>query len=780
MDSMNICEPAIQRVLQITKQLPYYAMAATVAALSPAYAGNDAGVGIGAGHGASEVVRKHSYQLPHIEQAAVIDGKIDEAVWQNALPIELKYENKPGEGTRARVATLAYIYEDGENLYVAIKADDPEPAQIRGSLRDRDALWMDDNVGIILDTFNDQRGAYQFYVNPLGVQADMRMSDTDGWDEDDSWDAIWDSAGQITDEGYVVEMSIPFRALRFPDVEGPLTWNIAVWRNYPRDTKVEMANYRSNRDLKCNICQFEQLKGFEQIAASNNFQVTPTLTVSRNDTRETPDGEWQQGEVDNEAGFDLRWGVTQDMVLNATLNPDFSQVEADSGQLDVNNTYSLFFPEKRPFFLDGADYFSSERFDLVHTRNIAEPDYGTKLTGKSGEHSYGLLVANDQQSTFLIPGNQGSDLANVKGKSDITIASYKMDYGDRNNLGVMMTRRSGPAYSNTVASMDGIYWLDEGHKLSYQLLFSESDNPLSLQASKDDDGFELAPQQRDHAYSVAYNYNSRDYNFYANYKDIGEDFRADLGFMTQADIKRAVIGGRRTWYGDEDSRWTRWAIFGDWDKSYDQNGKLLEEEVELHGNLQGPMQFFSNFGLEHRKRFYDDEYFNETQFKTYTEFTPLSGLTFEGFMRLGKQIDFANTRLGDVFLLESTVIWQATRHLEVDVTHEFNTLKVDGGRLFTANLSDVRLSYQFDSRNQLKFVVQYTDIDRELSLYKDPGDREANNRYFSSQLIYSYKINPQTLFFFGYSDSGKQEEEFVDLTRTDRTVFAKFSYAWQA
>ena len=333
---------------------------------------------------AAESVKK-SYQLSSLKQEIQIDGIMDEAVWQDATKMMLSFENNPGEGVIAPVKTEIFFFENGDAFNVAIIAYDPEPEKIRASFRDRDTLGSDDNVGIIIDTFNDERSAYQFFVNPMGAQADMRMSDTDGWDEDDSWDAIWASAAKITDFGYVVEMSIPFNALRFPETDGALTWNIAGWRNYPRDVMIEMATYQDDRNISCNICQFDRLTGFEAIEAGNNFQLTPTLTVSRQDQKpqraqimasgevdedNTVPGDWQTGDIDVEPGFDLRWGITQDMVLNTTINPDFSQVEADAGQLDVNNTDSLYFDEKRPFFLDGASYFDTTRLNFVHTRNI--------------------------------------------------------------------------------------------------------------------------------------------------------------------------------------------------------------------------------------------------------------------------------------------------------------------------------------------------------------------------------------------------------------------------
>jgi hypothetical protein len=721
--------------------------------------------------------KRQTYQLVHQDIAITVDGEMNEAAWQQASKVELKYENRPSVGNAAIVKTEAWFYENGERFFIAIKAYDPDPSQIRASFRDRDAIFADDNVGIIIDTFNDERSGYEFFVNPLGAQADMRMTDTNGWNEDSSWDAIWDSAGKITEDGYVVEMSIPFNALRFPQTDGPLTWNIAFWRNYSRDIHRNMSNVMLDRDINCNLCQFDKIVGFDSIKPSQNFQLTPTLTMSRNDSKDDVPGDWQQGDIDTEPGIDVRWGISQDMVMNATFNPDFSQVEADASQLDVNNTFSLFFPEKRPFFLDGASYFDTNNFNLVHTRNIAEPDYGVKLTGKNADHSYGVMVANDTNTSFLVPGNEGSDIATLNEKSQVAIARYKMDVGEHNNVGVLLTHRSANDYHNTVASIDGNYWINEEDSLNYQLVHSDSENPTSLVEDEDYADFNIKPEQQGHALSLNYAHKTKDYNLRAGYQDVGKDFRADLGFQNRVNFKKLVLGGSRTWYGDKEDTLTQWGYFGDWDKTYDQDGNMLEQEYEFHGNVQGPKQLFSNFGVIHRTTLYDDKLFNENQFMAYAEFTPIAGLRLGNFVRFGKQIDYANSRLGDVFAIVPNLSWDANEHLRIHVMHDMTRLNVDGGRLFTANLTDARISYQFDMRSILKLVVQYTDIKRDQTLYHD--DVNSHSRYFSTQLIYSYKINPQSLVYLGYSDGGYQNDELTRLEKDQRSVFAKFSYAWQ-
>ncbi|MCJ8274511.1 MAG: hydrolase, partial [Psychrosphaera sp.] len=251
------------------------------------------------------------------------------------------------------------------------------------------------------------------------------------------------------------------------------------------------------------------------------------------------------------------------------------------------------------------------------------------------------------------------------------------------------------------------------------------------------------------------------------------------------DYKRMVGGGDQTWFGKEGDTLTQYGYFGDWDKTFDQDGNKLEEEIEIHANLQGQKQFYSNFGIVHRNRLHSGQYYDETQGMAYAQITPVSGVSLSSFTRFGKQIDFDNNRLGDVFDLESSVTWQLGKHIEMELSHNYNSLKIDGDQLYAANQTDIRLSYQFDIRSYVRLVVQYTDITRDPDMYFDEGidnqpiDINAHSKYFNTQLLYSYKLNPQTLVYLGYSDSGFQDDDLSRIEKTDRTVFAKFSYAWQ-
>ena len=490
--------------------------------------------------------KKQQVSLSRINSNITVDGVMDEAHWQNATRISLLYQDEPNEKGTPPVKTDAFIYEDGTNLYVAYVAQDPDPTQIRASLRDRDTLWEDDVVILVIDTFNDERSGYEFHVNPLGAQGDIRMTDTDGWSSDTSWNAIWDSAGQINDKGYVVEMRIPFKALRFPENKNELTWGFSVMRNYQRDVLYQLSNMGFDRNVKCSLCQFDKLVGFSDIESSKNIQLTPTLTTLRNDNKSALPGDWDKGDIDTEVGLDLRWGLTKDAVLNATINPDFSQVETDSLELDVNTTFSIYYAEKRPFFLDGASYFKSSLFELLYTRTIAEPTLGAKLTGKTGDHSYALMLADDDNSNILLPTNQGSGFASLNEKTNAAAGRYQYDLGQQGTIGISSTHRESDDYHNTVLSVDGTYWFNQSDTLLYQVSSADTRNSEFLIQN-----YNLSETQSDEAYALELTRDKRDYKLFASYENIGQDYRTDLGYQAKVDYEKVGFGGGQTWYRDE-------------------------------------------------------------------------------------------------------------------------------------------------------------------------------------------------------------------------------------
>lgn len=711
------------------------------------------------------------YTIPRTNQAPDIDGELGNGEWDRATRIDVSVEINPGDNLVADVGGYALIMEDGVNLYVAFVAEDPQPELIRAFYQDRDEAWNDDWMGITLDTFNDERRAFEFFVNPLGVQIDAIWDDTIQ-NEDDSWNAIWDSFGQITEFGYVVEIAVPFKQLRFSPSEAPQTWGIDISRHYPRDFRVRIKSQLYDRDVSCYLCQISKVDGFEDLDRSRNVQLIPTLTASHVESRNPAvGGDWVSEDVDPEAGLDVRWGITQDIYLNATLNPDFSQVEADSAQLNINNTFSLFFPERRTFFLDGADYFDTAQ-NLVHTRNIADPDFGAKITGKSGPHTFGMLTANDESTSFLMPGNLGSSVANLAGvESDVAIARYRYDIFSNSTIGALVTDRSGDGYSNTVASMDAVLRPTDQDTITIQTMHSSSEYPLQIQ-----NRYDQAAELSDSYHFLEYRHNDANWDIWSAYTNAGTDFRADLGFINRVDYEFFVSRVGYTWRWD-DGFLSRFRVALDYDRTEDQAGFKLEEEVEMFINANGPFQssFFGLFGGS--ETYWNGQYFDEQFNNIDLSIQPNANLRLGMLIRWEDVVDFANTRLGQSLRLGPNINYRWGRHLEIDLEYTQQEFDVEGGHLFTAKLVDASVIYQFNNRSFLRFTAQYTDNERNPELYIRPVDRQSTD--LTTQLLYSYRLNAATRFFIGYSDESFRDDQFNSLEQTDRAVFAKFSYAWQ-
>ena len=755
-------------------------------------------------------------EIPYIAETPDINGKLDESFWQQAKRVDINNITWPYENVPAKETAYALVYENGESLNIAYVVNDSKPENIRAFYRDRDKNWSDDLVGLKIDSYNNEKLAYQFFINPLGVQMDSIENVLTGR-ESDAWDGIWYSAGELTDNGYIVEVSIPFRILNFEQGNNKKEMAMEFLRFLPRNERLRTSSIKIDHANSCWVCQLQTVTGFEKAKQGNNLTIVPTLVAGRNETRDVgtvPIEDWQS-ENNVEPGLDFKWGITPEVSLTATLNPDFSQVEADVAQLGINNSFTLFFPEKRAFFLENADYFSTP-WNLIYTRNVAEPDAGVKLTGSVGQHTFGSFVANDNQSNVIIPGNLGSTIVSLDDKSNNLAARYRYDFTTDFSVAATTTGRTSGDYYNYVSSVDSKYRLTENDTFIAQVALSstkysdefrdnlcdaddletcEQTTPNSCEINEDcainEQYLRVSSKDaiNDVAYKLSYEHNDKHYSLFARYDHLGEGFRGDLGFMNQIDFNKFVTGGRYRWYGEQGVDWyNRVEFYGDWDISHNDKGELLEKEVQGELSFNGPLQSFAKIelmqrdrvGLRHNKASLaidgNTTLFNENQIATYMEFKPAAGVFASLYANTGNQIDLANNRLGNKIRIRPVLNLNLNRHIELRLRHTYETMDVDGADLFTANLTDARFSYQFNTRSFVRLALIYRDIERNPDNYFD--DVNARYKGLSTQFLYSYKVNPQTVFFAGYSDNGYQDDDLSKVEKTDRSVFMKVSYAW--
>lgn len=710
--------------------------------------------------------------IPHIPGEMHVDGKLDEPFWQQAAMTELPFEVGPGENLPAAVKTKVYMVDTGKSLRVAFRAEDPDPKKIAAVLRDRDSAYSDDFVGFKLDTFDTQQRAFEFFVSARGVQMDLTFDESSD-NEDDSWDAIWDSGAQIDAQGYTVEFDIPYSSLKFKHAEGPQQWNVNFIRIRPRENRFVYSNYKDDRNNKCDLCQQTKIVGFAHADPGRNILVNPTLTTGYAQSRNSANDKFTGSGTDINFGLDISWSPTSNNTLSATYNPDFSQIEIDGAQLNVNTNFALYYQEKRPFFLESADFFSTPS-ELIYTRNIADPDYGLRATGRQGEQTYGVFGASDANTNVLRPGPFGSRLGHIDGESLDWVGTYRYNLNSTSNIGTLITQRSAEDYSNNMASIDG-KWQKGGHTFTGQFMHSSTEDAL---------GYQSTPFTGN-AYFAAYEYGDREKSVNIRSFRYDPGFRADMGFIGQVDFEKSVIGGAYRWF-PTDSFFNRISINGDWDITHQVSvERLMEREIEAYVGAQGKKQSFMQVGGGQRVRFWNDVDYDETFYTFYGEFRPFKSWQFSLFYRGGDQIDFRNDDIGRITNFEPGVSGTINDNISINLSYIDEALRRDGGTVYRAQLLDSRLSWQFNLRQRLRLAIQYgtTDLDMTLDNNYSPGDAvSASYSDIGSQLVYSYKINPRSVFYAGYSDNyfGSDENNVsTDTFQTGRSLFLKFGYAWQ-
>jgi len=706
------------------------------------------------------------HRVPRIVSKIKVDGIMEEKAWENALVLALNYEVDPGENIKPPVKTEIYLAYDSDGFYVAFKVFDPEPAKIRANLTDRDNIWNDDYVGILLDTFNDSRQAYSLYCNPYGVQADEIITAQDYV----AWDGIWKSAGKISTTGYIVEMAIPFSSLRYQAKKEDQVWGIDAMRVYPRGLTHHISLMPRDRGNSCYICQFGKIVGFKVVKTGINLELDPTLTAVLTQERESfPDGKFVKSNSDVEPGLTATWGFTNNLTLGATINPDFSQVEADAAQMDINTQYVLYYPEKRPFFLEGAGIFDSP-FDIVYTRTVTDPDWGIKLTGKEGSHSIGFFSVRDTITNLIFPTSQGSYSTSLDMSHISTALRYRYDVGKSSTMGVTFTDREGDDYFNRVAGIDGDIRFTKSDRILFQFVGSHTRYPQQVIDNYDqpDDKFTGS------AFDFLYNHESRNFSLFGGYQNISSGFRSDAGFISQADLIKYRGGAGYTWYKNPGHWYTRLELSAGYVHKIDHDKNLLDKSFYTNFTFRGIAHSVVVLEASMGKRAYAGRQFDENTFYFSVNARPTGPFFFRFWGTFGDRIDYSNVQPGNRLLLNPILQYNVGRRLYFGVDHLFERLNVEGGRLYTANLSNIQASYQFNRKVFLRVILQYANYKYTPELYLAPRDPEYKNLF--SQILFSYKINPRTVLFLGYSDDYFGYSQ-IPLTQNNRTYFMKIGYA---
>ena len=561
--------------------------------------------------------------IPRFDKPPLIDGKLDDEAWKNAAVLGDFYQTQPGDNIAPSYQTHVLLGFDSKTLYIAFRVYD-DPAKVHATVARRDGIWDDDTVHVLLDTYNDQRKAYILGFNPLGIQSDGIVSETsEGSREDLSLDIVMDSKGSLTEDGYVVEVAIPFKSLRYEAGKGKLWGFNAVRRIRRLDNENDSWMPRS-RDKSGTLNQEGHLTGLEGISTERTLEIIPTFTLSESgrrvrtvslnainaDPNLRDPGRFVNSPVEADPGLNIKFGITPTITLDLTANPDFAQVEADQPVLTVNQRFPIFFSEKRPFFLEGADIFQTP-LQAVHTRTIIDPDYAIKLSGKLRRNSFGLLLATDNA-----PGNFTDDERNdpelfpdiarfLHKNAYVGVLRLKRDVGKENSLGIIATSYNFIERHNQLAGVDGYFRLDPQKTFSFQVLGTTSR------------GLFFSPELNDSVYrkgnAVGYYWNldktgrNTGYNFQGQGRT--RDYRSDVGFVRRTNTNYQAGSFRYSTDPKPKAKLISLRVIGGAEMSYDWHDRLQNLGSFTNIGFDLTKQTFFNVGYnEYYERLFEEEF----------------------------------------------------------------------------------------------------------------------------------------------------------------------------
>ncbi len=705
----------------------------------------------------------------------VVDGDLSDPGWKGAAPIDVWYETNPGDNVPPKVGNVAYLAYDDRSLYAGFRFDDPDPSKIRAPLADRDSLGGEtDYGGIILDTRNDGRTGLELLANPRGIQYDAV---TDDGNEDSSPDFFWESAGKVTATGWTLEIRIPFASLRYPKEEVQ-TWGILLYRNWPRDFRRQMFSAKLPRGRSCFICSENVLTGLRGLPAGGNLVVAPYGTAAQETVpREAPGSGLVTKPIALDAGVDLKWTPTAGVALDATVNPDFSQVESDVAQLTANERFALLYPEKRPFFLEGVELFSTP-VQAVYTRTVTSPRWGARVTGKLGGTGFTALVADDRGGgSVILPGANGSDLANQDFASTVLVGRARQDIG-RSFVSFLATDREiRGGGSNRVFGPDFQWKPNDRDVVAGQLLFSRSATPNRPDLASEWDGRTLSG----HAAVVSWNHTTAKVDWFGQYRDLADGFRADVGFVPQVGIREGELEGGYTWRPTGFVNRLRAFLYADY--TGDRDDGLVTRIVSPGFGFDGKANTSVRLRLSEEKVRAGDTPLPRTRLVYTIQTSPsrlFALLTLDG--TVGEEVDFANVRRGHGGRTALTATVRPGDHLALDALGEVRWLKVpagDGGperRLFTAHVERLKATWTFTARSFVRLIGQYVGERRNPELYRDQVAAEDGS--FSASVLFAYKLNWQSVLYLGYGDARTLTDD-GGLAVQNRQLFLKVSYAFQ-
>ena len=706
-----------------------------------------------------------------------IDGVLDDAVWATAAHVTEFTQQAPLDGAPASEATDVYIAYDSEKLYFAFHAHYENPEIMRANRVERDRAMQDDLVTLYFDTFLDQQRGYDLDVNGFGVQGDGVIAAGGGgrggggrgggWGPipraDRSWNTLFDTGGRIVEDGFTAEMAIPFKSLRYPaPPEGePHRWGFQIVREVKGKDQENQVWAPISRDETSFFAQMGILEGMTDISTSRNLEFLPTLTAIQHGELDPTLPRFVNQNTDPDAGLNIKYGITSDLTADLTVNPDFSQIESDRPQIEVNQRFPLFYSELRPFFVEGAEIFRIQApVTVVHTRTIVDPDYGAKLSGQVGRISAGVLTANDRAAGRLDdPGDAGF------GKTAQTfIARARYDLYAESNLGVIFTGREFlDSYSRTLG-FDGNFRLSPNISTGFTAMGSSNQERGDTGAGG-------------HLLLAGLRRSGRHVNFNLSGYEISREFDTAVGFVRRHDIRR--IDGNLGYQFRPESWIINWGPSISYGKNYDFDGVLQDESVSarmifhfarsinVFSNVSREMERFGGINFEKQGFFVRGNVNTSRRYSFGADFSRREAIYYLGPF-LGEQVGYGvNATVRPLDSVQSSLGFERRR---------FTNPANNDEEVFDVRIFRATTNIQFTDRLGMRNISEF----------------DSEGRTLDFNILFNYRINAGTVFYLGYDDHFQQadliegdrdgdgiEEQIFFATgqrRTNRAFFVKMQY----
>ena len=716
-------------------------------------------IGFSAAVLAQEPVPRPTISAVRAKEPLVIDGRLNETTWRSAARIATFVQERPVEGAPATEQTEVHVAYDNERLYFGIYAHYSDPGLIRANRVDRDRTDNDDTVTFYLDPFLDQQRAYVFSVNGYGVQRDALLSaGTSGGSSgggDTSWNVLFASAGQLVEDGWTAEMAIPFKSLRYParrDGESH-RWGFQVEREI--QTKNETVQWAPiSRDVLGFLRQMGVVDGITNLSTSKNLEILPTVTAIAVGNLNRTTGEYATQDVE-EAGVNLKYGITSNLTFDFTYNPDFSQIESDRQQIEVNQRFPVQYPELRPFFLEGRDIYqvaSPGGATIIHTRTIVDPRFGAKLTGKLGKTSVSVIVADDEAPGKVDP----SDPAFEK-TAQTVLGRVRYDYSG-SYVGILFTDREFLDTYSRFGGFDGRWQIGRDHRLSYKLF-------TTRRRDRNDE------QHTGELGEVVFAKEGGRFGYRSQSHMVDPDFSTDVGFVRRTDQRGTRGGVSYRWYPES---WiVNWGPSLSYDYLWDYDSTLQErgitpeinvqfaKNISAGGSFEQSMERFGGFNFQKKRISFDGNINTSRRISFSGNFNTGDQIRFVDDAYLGLETNWSvNSTLRPISRLQSQISLNSRRFVDRRTDAE----------VFDVKIFRALTTYQFTDRLLIRNISQYDSLDKKLD----------------ASLLVTYRVNAGTVFFVGYDDHYREGSQINPALfaeepwrRTNRSIFAKLQYLFR-